>query len=882
MLNTIIALAPYGLHLLLLYAASVVVYRLYFHPLAHIPGPPLARLTYLFELYYDLGLKGQFTFHLRDLHHKYGPVIRINPDEIHVHDLDYFDHIYSQTNGRTDKPPHVAGVFGPYSATISTQSHSLHKIRRSAVSPFFSRKSVIDLAPAICRPVEILCERLREACDNRVLNMKYIFGAVTLDIINDYIFARDPFYIRQVDFGRKTFDDVDSFLKISLLDRVNKILNPAMTDILDFRVELSRQVEAIRSGQDTAYQHTDHRTIFHELLDSKLPASELKKDRLRDEAFSLMTTGSVTTAATLRATAYHVAANESIRRKLYDELCTAISDSSQPLSLAVLERLPYLAAVIDEGLRLYGPVTHRASIQLPDRLLKCHGYTIPANTTVGMTPYLLMRDKKIFTDPHLFNPERWITGRKKLDKYLIAFGRGSRMCLGMNLARAELLIILSAVFRQFTFDVTAVNQARDIDYNHDYIMGASAHDSPGILVKPTCLLFIATATEQSTVGFGDKEKQAVPDPEKQQAPPTASKITMSSEQAPQEPEMSSKLELQTMGASLVHDSGRVTLSGWRLKVLTTGKSDIRGKFDYPGFVLLLAASVLLIVAIEQAGLSYSWDSALVIILLVLAIILLVGFLVWEWYLSRRSSSRQSVFPWKFVKHRVLLGTCLTSLLSGVPYMTLVLGLPGRFQNLNNDSGLDAGVHILPFTLSIAIASASAGGLTARGRFPPIAVFAIGAALQVVGIALLYSVYPSSALPARIYGYQILAGVGVGLSLTTTFNIMPFIVDSKDLSVALGAVIQLRVLGGALGVSIAANLLNNTLRSQLSGELPPALIEHVLHDVFYSRTLSTSQQQLVQAAFADGYRKQLVMVLGFAAAQLLALVIMWEKPLRKLA
>ncbi|PLB48688.1 putative benzoate 4-monooxygenase cytochrome P450 [Aspergillus steynii IBT 23096] len=499
MLETVVALAPYGLHLTLLYAASVVVYRLYFHPLAHIPGPPLAKTTYLFEWYYDLGLSGRFTFHLRDLHQRYGPVIRISPDEVHVHDPDYFDQIYNQANGRTDKPPHVAGVFGPYSATISTQSHTLHKTRRSAVSPFFSRKSVLDLTPAIRRPVEILCERLREACDNGgVLNMKYMFGAVTLDIINDYVFARDPVYTRQPDFGRKTFDDVDSFLIISLLnlhipwlirltywlpDRLNKILSPAMTDILDFRLELSRQVEAIRSGQDTAYQHTDHRTVFHELLDSKLPASELKKDRLRDEAFSLMTAGSVTTAATLRATAYHVAANELIRRKLHDELCAAIPDPSQPLSLVALERLPYLAAIIDEGLRLYGPVTHRASIQLPDRRLQCHGYIIPANTTVGMTPYLLMRDETTFAHPQLFDPERWITGRKNLEKYLVAFGRGSRMCLGMSLARAELVMILAAVFRQFTFDVSAVSQVRDIDYNHDYIMGAPAHDSPGILVE---------------------------------------------------------------------------------------------------------------------------------------------------------------------------------------------------------------------------------------------------------------------------------------------------------------------------------------------------------------------------------------------------------------
>jgi len=51
---------------------SLLAYRIYFHPLAHIPGPPLAKITYLYEWYYDLYRSGQFTFQLRALHDKYG------------------------------------------------------------------------------------------------------------------------------------------------------------------------------------------------------------------------------------------------------------------------------------------------------------------------------------------------------------------------------------------------------------------------------------------------------------------------------------------------------------------------------------------------------------------------------------------------------------------------------------------------------------------------------------------------------------------------------------------------------------------------------------------------------------------------------------------
>lgn len=57
---------------------------------------------------------------------------------------------------------------------------------------------------------------------------------------------------------------------------------------------LAKQVEDIRHGNDHSYKESGHRTIFHDLLESKLPSSEMRRDRLRDEAFSLITAGSGT------------------------------------------------------------------------------------------------------------------------------------------------------------------------------------------------------------------------------------------------------------------------------------------------------------------------------------------------------------------------------------------------------------------------------------------------------------------------------------------------------------------------------------------------------------------------------------------------------------
>lgn len=55
-----------------LYLLGLGFYRLYLHPLAQFPGPKLAALSRWYEFYYEVIRKGNFTFHLPDLHRKYG------------------------------------------------------------------------------------------------------------------------------------------------------------------------------------------------------------------------------------------------------------------------------------------------------------------------------------------------------------------------------------------------------------------------------------------------------------------------------------------------------------------------------------------------------------------------------------------------------------------------------------------------------------------------------------------------------------------------------------------------------------------------------------------------------------------------------------------
>jgi hypothetical protein len=111
------------------YGICLVTYRLYLSPIAQFPGPRLAAFTGWYEAYFDLVEKGggQFPFEIRRMHEKYGPIVRINPDELHIDDPEYYDVLYSM-NKAYDKLERLQHRFSIPEATFSTVRAEDHKI----------------------------------------------------------------------------------------------------------------------------------------------------------------------------------------------------------------------------------------------------------------------------------------------------------------------------------------------------------------------------------------------------------------------------------------------------------------------------------------------------------------------------------------------------------------------------------------------------------------------------------------------------------------------------------------------------------------------------------------------------------------------------------
>jgi len=215
-------------------------------------------------------------------------------------------------------------------------------------------------------------------------------------------------------------------------------------------------------------QH-QHPTIFHTVLESSLPPEEKQLSRLWQEGQTVIGAGTETTAWALSVTTFHILSNPAIRRALLAELTPLFTSTTPGPSFAQLEQLPYLAAVIAEGLRLSHGVTTHLQRVCPDAALRFHAWRIPPGTPMSMSAILVHLNPSLFPAPRVFDPDRWIAN-PGLRRYLVSFSKGSRQCLGMNLAYAELYLAVAYTLWRFPRMRLVDTSLDDVETVADYFM----------------------------------------------------------------------------------------------------------------------------------------------------------------------------------------------------------------------------------------------------------------------------------------------------------------------------------------------------------------------------------------------------------------------------
>jgi len=192
-----------------LFLVTKTVYRLFFHPLSHFPGPKLAATTKLFEAYHMI-LKNDWLETLEKLHQRYGPVVRIGPNELHFNDHEFCLVHHKRTD--LAKCTNYYGLLNTLLGGISSP-HG-HATRKSIIQPLFSGKTLLEFSrTTMDRHIESLHDRLMERDSNAPVNGTHYLWAYTNDITVSYLVDKDIGYLQESDL-QKVHDDLRAFSSI--------------------------------------------------------------------------------------------------------------------------------------------------------------------------------------------------------------------------------------------------------------------------------------------------------------------------------------------------------------------------------------------------------------------------------------------------------------------------------------------------------------------------------------------------------------------------------------------------------------------------------------------------------------------------------------------
>lgn len=210
-------------------------------------------------------------------------------------------------------------------------------------------------------------------------------------------------------------------------------------------------------------------TFVHRLvLNQKNNPKNMTDREVMTHAFGNITAGSDTTATAMRAILYHVLRDREVYNKLCSEIRGANLDS--PVPFAQANALPYLTAVIKEGMRIHPSVGMMLVRTVPKEGTILCGYKIGGGVEVGINPWIIQRDEKVFPDPDRFLPDRWLSSvssddqLRDINRSFLTFGHGSHTCSGRWISTMEITKLIPTLLLEF--EMNLVNRGKSYNFKN--------------------------------------------------------------------------------------------------------------------------------------------------------------------------------------------------------------------------------------------------------------------------------------------------------------------------------------------------------------------------------------------------------------------------------
>ncbi|KAI0821204.1 major facilitator superfamily domain-containing protein [Irpex lacteus] len=304
--------------------------------------------------------------------------------------------------------------------------------------------------------------------------------------------------------------------------------------------------------------------------------------------------------------------------------------------------------------------------------------------------------------------------------------------------------------------------------------------------------------------------------------------------------------------------------------------------DYLGCALTLGGCALLILPLIWGGVTFPWNSPIVLAPLCSGFVVVAMFCLWEW-----KGARLPIVPMYIFRHVTVGGVYITMFINGVIFFSSLFYLPQFFQVGLGYSPIRSGIFLLPVLVSQTMASLVAGQIISRtGRYRT--VIHVGFTVWAVGCGCLSTVTPSTPRGLLVF-YMLLTGIGAGQTIQTTTVAAQASVSRRDMSVVTAVRNFVRLLGGTFALAIGATIINNSLRHSMKQLNLPAstisavvdeptvvraiLLDHTITNGTSTLGISPSQATHILRGYNSGFRAVFIMNATLAAFATIVSVVM---------
>ncbi|KAF7536559.1 hypothetical protein G7054_g4414 [Neopestalotiopsis clavispora] len=447
------------------YIVLKYVLRLFWPRVWGLPGPIWGRLSGLYRIW--LLSDGRGPIHYAELHRKYGPVVLTGPKHVSISDFAMIPVIYDAKNAFIKSE--FYNVFRPLFRgqpmdTVFTTADVAHNKRLKATLVKSLTGSPLILQPEIQKSIDIFVEQMYIS-QGQSIDLSYWSFYWSFDITFALVFGEFYGYMKtRNDCNRwiYTFKTITGGAAIlgqkpewcswtlandsvmSLMRRFQSFPDPTQ--------EFLQEVENRIRSHDASNHECGKTFICKVLADRKDHNDFNEYAEAVNILFETFFAAAAEVAVTLGTVFYCLLKNQTAYDKLVAQLrSTSDGDGNPDINTW---RNPYLYAIIKESLRLYSSNSPPMERIVPESGIRVSGHFIPAGTIISVPQYAAHRDPEVYgSDADVFRAERWLEADEQksrlMDRNFLAFGRGTRACVGRDLASLQLRMLLADTLKNF-------------------------------------------------------------------------------------------------------------------------------------------------------------------------------------------------------------------------------------------------------------------------------------------------------------------------------------------------------------------------------------------------------------------------------------------------